>query len=147
MCFWLPFFSSQLIHFPVFVSVFLHHFKCALSDLTSYLHWFLTVAEDSDRAPAVCLTTTAWFCLEESCLFCCTAACRRLCCSLVLVSPAPFLRCRVRTACCCSSQPGRSQRSSATPSTPSASSITCHTSSNGQGRSCWLTCPVSPTDV
>lgn len=78
------FFPSQLIHFPVFVSVFLHHFKCALSDLTSYLHWFLTVAADGDRAPAVCLTTTAWFCIKASCLFGCPAACCHLCCSLVL---------------------------------------------------------------
>lgn len=75
--------------------------------------------------------------------------------SLLLFRPPSHLRlsfrCRVRTACCCSSQPGLSRRSSATPSTPSVSSITCHTSSNGQGRnSClmvkWKTGLVSPTD-
>lgn len=57
---------------------------------------------------------------------------------LVLCPPSIILcvcfRSRVRTVSCCSSQPGPSRRSSATPSTPSVCSTTCHTSSNGHGR-------------
>lgn len=90
------------------------------------------------------LKQTAWFCNEESRLAysrVTTAWCKAclLLCHPPIILPSSFVcvcfcRCRARIACCCLSQPGPWQRSSATLSTHSACSITCRTSSNGQGR-------------
>lgn len=99
--------------------------------LTCHLHWFLTAScvwkQQHGRALLPVEQQHVVTSAELS------AHPLHLC---LFLPPRPSPRCRVRTACCSSSQPGPSQRSSATPSTPSACSTTCPTSSNGQGRNC-----------
>lgn len=80
---------------------------------------------------AACSFDENWISLDQSK----KAWCRPDCFPVCLPSSSGCLcRYRARTACCCLLQPGLSLRSSATPSTPSVCSTTCHTSSNGQGR-------------
>lgn len=73
---------------------------------------------------------TAWFSIRQYSL-------KLACCGVLSVFLITYsssrLRSKVKTAFFCSWRPGPSQKSSVTPSTPSACSTICLTSSNGQG--------------